>query len=125
MIVSGGIFEKNEVEIKLKKIEGIILKENFWKDKDHAKKTIKQKKIFENILNSYKILAKNYNLEDLFNLAMQEKMIKLSMIVIKLLNIQKNIKTNEIIVFYLVKMTILIFILRYMPVPVVQKSRLG
>ena len=74
MIVSGGIFEKNEVEIKLKKIEGIILKENFWKDKDHAKKTIKQKKIFENILNSYKNSLKEItNLEDLFNLAMQEK----------------------------------------------------
>ena len=98
MIVSGGIFEKNEVEIKLKKIEGIILKENFWKDKDHAKKTIKQKKIFENILNSYKNSLKEItNLEDLFNLAMQEKNDEIiNDCNLKLLNIQKNIKTNEI-----------------------------
>ena len=98
MIVSGGIFEKNEVEQKLKKIEGDILKENFWKDKDHAKKTIKQKKIFENILNSYKNSLKEItNLEDLFNLAMQEKNDEIiNDCNLKLLNIQKNIKTNEI-----------------------------
>ena len=42
----GGIFERNEVEIKLKEIEVILQKENFWKDKDLVKKTLKQKKNF-------------------------------------------------------------------------------
>ena len=49
-----GIFDKNQVEIKLKNIEKELLKENFWKDKDLVKKIIKQKKSFEEILNSYK-----------------------------------------------------------------------
>ncbi len=98
MIASGGIFEKNGIEQKLKKIEDIILKENFWKDKDQAKKTIKQKKFFENILNSYKNSLKEItNLEDLFNLATQEKNDEIiNDCNLKLLVIQKNIKTNEI-----------------------------
>ena len=53
-IISGGIFDNNKIEIKLKELEQISLKENFWKDKELVKKTVKQKKIFENILNSYK-----------------------------------------------------------------------
>ena len=69
----GGIFERNEVEIKLKEIEVILQKENFWKDKDLVKKTLKQKKIFEGILSSYKESLKEiHNLKDLFNLASQE-----------------------------------------------------
>ena len=51
--ILGGIFDKNQVEIKLKNIEKELLKENFWKDKDLVKKIIKQKKTFEEILNSY------------------------------------------------------------------------
>ena len=40
------IFDKENVETKIKELEQISLKENFWKDKDLVKKTIKQKKIF-------------------------------------------------------------------------------
>ena len=59
---------------KIKELELITLKENFWKDKDLVKKTLKQKKIFEEILNSYKKSVKDLdNLKDLFNLALQEK----------------------------------------------------
>ena len=47
-----GHFEKNQVEVKLKEIEN-LQKENFWKDKEIVKKTVK-KKIFENILFSYR-----------------------------------------------------------------------
>ena len=39
---------------KIKELEKISLKENFWKDKNLVKKTVKQKKIFEDILISYK-----------------------------------------------------------------------
>jgi len=50
------------------------LQENFWKDKELVKKTVKQKKIFENILNSYNhSLNEINNIKDLFNLATQEK----------------------------------------------------
>ena len=55
-------------------MEQITLKENFWKNKDLVKKTVKQKKIFEDILNSYKKSNNDLNnLKDLYILASQEK----------------------------------------------------
>ena len=69
-----GIFDKENIENKIKELEKISLKENFWKDKDLVKKTVKQKKIFEEILNSYKkSFADIKNLKDLYLLASQEK----------------------------------------------------
>ena len=69
-----GIFDKENVESKLKKLETITSKENFWKDKNLVKKTVKQKKFFEDILNSYKNLLKDLeNIKDLFELASHEK----------------------------------------------------
>ena len=50
LIILGGIFDKNDVENRLKELENTLLQENFWKDKDLVKKTIKQKKIFSDIL---------------------------------------------------------------------------
>jgi peptide chain release factor 2 len=55
-------------------LELTLLQDNFWKDKKLVKKTVKQKKIFEDIYNSYKNLLKDTtNLKDLFDLATQEK----------------------------------------------------
>ena len=42
-----GIFDKEKVEIKIKKLEEISQKENFWKDKNLVKNTIKQKKFLK------------------------------------------------------------------------------
>ena len=73
-IILGGIFDSKDVEHKLKELEQVALKENFWKDKDLVKKTVKQKKTFEDILNSYKNSIKDFNnLKDLHSLALQEK----------------------------------------------------
>ena len=64
----------NKVESKLDEINKTLSKENFWKNKDLVKKTIKQKKTFERILNSYKTsINEILNLKDLFSLATQEK----------------------------------------------------
>ncbi len=50
------------------------MQENFWKDQNLVKKTVKQKKIFEDILNSYKKSFEDLNnLKDLYSLASQEK----------------------------------------------------
>ena len=55
-------------------MEQISLKENFWKDKNLVKKTVKQKKIYEEILHSYqKSLTDLKNLKDLYSLAFKEK----------------------------------------------------
>ena len=62
------------LEKKIKELEQISQKENFWKDKNLVKKTVKQKKIFEDILNSYnKSLIDINNLKDLYLLASKEK----------------------------------------------------
>jgi len=74
LIILGGIFEKHNIQTKLKELEEITLQENFWKNKELVKKTVKQKKIFEDILNSYKKSSSEINnLKDLYNLASQEK----------------------------------------------------
>ena len=70
----GGIFDKEKIEIKIQELEKITSTESFWKDKNLVKKTVKQKKIFENILNSYKKSLNDLeNVKDLHALASQEK----------------------------------------------------
>jgi len=73
-IILGGIFEKNDIKSKLQEIEKTLLGENFWKDKVKVKRTVKEKKVYENILNSYKNSSEEIiNLKDLYNLALEEK----------------------------------------------------
>ena len=74
LIILGGIFDKKNVTSQLKEIEASLLKENFWKDKNLVKKTVKQKKLFESILSGYENSFKEIsNIKDLYNLAEQEK----------------------------------------------------
>ena len=73
-VTSGGIFESNNIASKLQEIEKTLLNQNFWKDKKKVKKTVKEKKIYEDILNSYKNSSDEVNnLKDLYNLALEEK----------------------------------------------------
>ena len=67
-----GIFDKENIDEKLKELEKISNDENFWKDRNLVKKP-SNKKFLENILNSYKKLNSDLeNLKDLFDLATQE-----------------------------------------------------
>ena len=79
-------------------MEQITLKENFWKNKDLVKKTVKQKKIFEDILNSYKKSNNDLNnLKDLYILASQEKDEEtIQDCTKKIIQILQDIKKNEI-----------------------------
>ena len=73
MIILGGIFEKNNISSKLQIIEKELLRENFWKDKNKVKKTVREKKIYEEILNSFnKTNLEIKNLIDLHKLAEDE-----------------------------------------------------
>ena len=98
MIISGGIFDKNNIQTKLKELEEITLQENFWKNKELVKKTVKQKKIFEDIINSYKKSSSEINnLKDLYNLASQEKDDEIIQDCnIKIDQIYKDIKKSEV-----------------------------
>ncbi len=74
MKILGGIFEKNNIQTKLTELEKTLQSKNFWKDKSKVKKTIKEKKIFEDISNSFKNCTNEMNnLKDLFKLALEEK----------------------------------------------------
>jgi peptide chain release factor 2 len=51
-----------------------MLEANFWQDKDNSKKVIKEKKLFEDLLNTYKVsIEKLSDLDDLSELAIEEK----------------------------------------------------
>ena len=79
-------------------MEQTLLQENFWKDKELVKKTVKQKKIFEDILNSYKKSLNDLNnISDLFNLASQEKDVEtISDCNLKIEQILQNLKKSEV-----------------------------
>ena len=96
--ISGGTFDKEDIPLKLKDLEKTLLKENFWKDKVLVKKTVKQKKIFEDILKSYQEYLKEIkNLKDLYSLASQEKNDEIIQECHKKIDkIQKIIKESEI-----------------------------
>ncbi len=96
--ILGGIFDKEDIEKKLKELEKNLLKENFWKDKELAKKTTKQKKNFEQIINSYKnFFTEIKNVKDLFLLATEEKNEEITNECFQKLDvISKNLKKIEI-----------------------------
>ena len=72
--ILGGIFDKENIKSKLEDLEKISSDEKFWKDQNLVKKTVKQKKFFENILNSFIDLSKEVeHINDLYNLAFEEK----------------------------------------------------
>jgi peptide chain release factor 2 len=51
-----------------------MLEANFWQDKDNSKKVIKEKKLFEDLLNTYKdSIDRLSDLDDLSELAIEEK----------------------------------------------------
>ena len=96
--ILGGIFDKENIKTKLKELEEISQKENFWKDKELVKKILKQKKILEEILTSYQFSIKDLNnLKDLYNLASQEKDEEtIQDCNLKIKQILQKIKKNEI-----------------------------
>ena len=69
----GGIFEKNKIKDKIQKFDKKIIHENFWKNKLNAQKILKEKKFFENILESFNSTINELeNLEQLLELAVNE-----------------------------------------------------
>ena len=95
---SRSIFEKHNIHLNLDKINQKILDPNFWKNKTEAEKIIKEKKLYEDLINSYNSSVQECNDHiDLYNLAVEENnksIINDSLINIK--NLQKKVKQNEI-----------------------------
>ena len=70
----GGTFENNKIYSKLEELNSISSKPDFWKDSNRVKKIVKEKKLYENIINSFKNSETEIkNLKDLRNLGNEEK----------------------------------------------------
>ncbi len=74
------------------------MKPNFWDNKPNAEKILKEKKLYEDLIQSYEISSKQFNeIIDLYNLALEEN----NQTVLKesennILKLHKNIKKHEI-----------------------------
>ena len=53
----GGIFEKNDIKVKIQTFDKKITENNFWKDKLSAQKILKEKKFLENIFNNFSFVV--------------------------------------------------------------------
>ena len=75
-----------------------MLEANFWQDKDNSKKVIKEKKLFEDLLNTYKAsIEKLSDLDDLSELALEEKNDSVQKeVLINIKELRASVKKNEI-----------------------------
>ena len=68
------IFEQNNIYLKLEEHNKKMLDANFWQDKAKSQKIVKEKKLFEDLLNSHDSSNKQLkDLDDLYHLALDEK----------------------------------------------------
>jgi len=89
----GGIFEKNDIKVKIQTFDKKITENNFWKDKLSAQKILKEKKFLENIFNNFSFVVNELeNLEALLELASKES----DSIVIKDCERKINLLLNQI-----------------------------
>ncbi|MDB9923742.1 peptide chain release factor 2 [Candidatus Pelagibacter sp.] len=87
------MFEKNKIHSKLEIINTKMLDANFWQDKNISKNIVKEKKLFEDLINSHNnSIEKLKDFDDLYELAVEEN----NQIVEK--EILQNIKDLRILV---------------------------
>ena len=91
-------FEKRGIESKLIEINKLILNSDFWDNKSNSEKILKEKKMYDELLNLYKNSKKKCDeIVDFYNLAKEEnntELIKETMNNLKKLS--KEVKQNEI-----------------------------
>ena len=92
------IFEKNEIYKKLENHNTTMLDSNFWKDKLKSKSIIKEKKLYEDLVNTFNSSEKKLTeLDELNNLALEEDNQEIQKEVLdKIKDLRKLIKNNEI-----------------------------
>ena len=75
-----------------------MLEDNFWQDKSKSQKIIKEKKLFEDLINSSEKSTQEFNdLEDLYKLAVEENNSEIQIEVYqKLKELRVKVKENEI-----------------------------
>ncbi|XOJ72542.1 peptide chain release factor 2 [Candidatus Pelagibacter sp. Uisw_116] len=90
-------FETNNIHKKLEKNNQKILETNFWQDKTNSQKVIKEKKLYEELINSYENSSKSIiDLDELNKLALEEKnQPVINEILESIKNLKKLAKKNE------------------------------
>ena len=75
-----------------------MLEANFWQDKNNSKRVIKEKKFYEDLINSFKDTMQKLNdFEDLNSLALEEEnLIVQKEILENIKDLEKEVKKNEI-----------------------------
>ena len=91
------IFEKNQIKSKLQSLSSRMLDANFWQDKNNSQKVIKEKKLYEDLINSFNNSDERLkDLDDLFQLAMEEENLVVQKEVLNNIKELKNdVKKNE------------------------------
>ncbi len=78
MKILGGIFDKKDIYKKRELLEKESLKENFWKDQNQAKKIIKEKNLYNELISNHEFSKKELkDLNEIKNLAQNENDIDL------------------------------------------------
>ncbi|MSP10839.1 MAG: peptide chain release factor 2 [Pelagibacteraceae bacterium] len=92
------IFEKNNIYLKLQDHNKKMADINFWHDKNLSKNIIKEKKLFEELVNSFKNSTQQLkDLDDLHELANNENNLSVQNEVIQnIKDLKKIVKKNEI-----------------------------
>ncbi|MBD1148292.1 peptide chain release factor 2 [Pelagibacterales bacterium SAG-MED30] len=92
------MFEKNKIYFKLDSHNKSMLEVNFWQDKAKSQIVIKEKKLYENLINSYEQSTLQFkDLDDLYKLAIEEKNSEIQLEVYqKLKELRVKVKENEI-----------------------------
>tara|TARA_B100001057_G_scaffold365162_1_gene368230 strand:+ start:1669 stop:2649 length:981 start_codon:yes stop_codon:yes gene_type:complete len=75
-----------------------MLDANFWQDKSNSKKIIKEKKLYEDLINSFeKSISKLNDLDDLMELAIEENNVNIQNEVLSgIRDLRSSVKKNEI-----------------------------
>ncbi|MBM3630815.1 MAG: peptide chain release factor 2 [Alphaproteobacteria bacterium] len=92
------IFEKNNIYLKLQDHNKKMADINFWQDKNLSKNIIKEKKLFEELINSFENSNQQLkDLDDLHELANKENNLSVQNEVIEnIKDLKKIVKNNEI-----------------------------
>ena len=95
--IFGGIFEKNKIHKEFENLSELITKEDFWKDNTQAKKIIKKKNFYEELINNFdKNKIELENIKDLHSLSTEENdQAVLNECESKIKKLLKNLKFNE------------------------------
>ncbi|MDC3243458.1 peptide chain release factor 2 [Candidatus Pelagibacter sp.] len=90
-------FETHNIHKKLEKNNKKILETNFWQDKKDSQKVIKEKKLYEELINSYENSSKSIiDLDELNKLALEEKnQPVINEVLESIKNLKKLAKKNE------------------------------